>query len=112
MAEITYDYRFGPYETKDEGKLIDVVKVMGWTMIATNGERPPEEYSNRLGLPAPGDDFVPFEKLTKELSQEWLEKSDAFDLDEIRKELAVRLETPPPEPVKPTVSKPAPFEQG
>jgi hypothetical protein len=66
----------------------DAVTTVHWRLLASEGGLTTEAYGS-AGLPAPGDDFVPYAELTPDVVILWLE--DLIDADAIKANLAERL---------------------
>jgi hypothetical protein len=74
-----------------EGDLTDVVKIIHWYLLASDGVNSVSESSMvRFGEPDP-DNFIPFNDLTKEEVLAWLEAT--INVDVIKASLEQRLAT-------------------
>jgi hypothetical protein len=96
---INYSWKFRA-EVAEVGGLEDVIKVVAWTLTASDGVREVET-SSRLGFPDPDPkNFVPFEALTQETLVQWVETNPAIDLPKLKEDLAAELaKDPAPAPV-------------
>lgn len=101
---ILYSWTFPAFDTAPvEGEVEDVIKVVHWRLTATEGDHTAEVYGT-VGLEAPGEDFTPFEEITKEMVEDWV--SDVLDVDSIKAGLATQIANMVEPPI---VAKPAPW---
>ena len=108
----TYAWSFDNFEVAEkEGDLANVVKVITWHLTATDEKGRSESASDRLGMDAVDPkDFTPFEKLTKDEVQGWVEKNPALDVPAIKAALDAKLAAPIPKAPPALVTMAAPFE--
>jgi hypothetical protein len=90
---------------KNEGDLTDVVITIHWRYEATKDEFSTDTYG-ATAIPLPtGEDFTPYEELTKDQVVGWLESS--LDVEAMEKSLESQLDLL----INPTnVTLPPPFE--
>jgi hypothetical protein len=70
---IEYTWAFGPLTVKiQEDDLQNVVYIVNWRLAGADGEFFASTYGS-VQVPPPGGDFVPFDQLTEELVQQWVE---------------------------------------
>jgi hypothetical protein len=72
----TYTWEFPAFEVVyHDGAMANIVQVVHWKRIAEDGEYRAEAYGTAQ-LPAPtGDDFTPYENITKQQVTKWVEDS-------------------------------------
>lgn len=101
---ISYTWVFPAFDTAPvEGEVEDVIKVVHWRLTATEDDYNAEVYGT-VSLDAPGEDFTPFEEITKEMVEDWV--SDVLDVDSIKAGLATQIAGMIEPPI---VAKPAPW---
>jgi hypothetical protein len=107
---VEYKWSFGPMEVAPvEGKFENVVKVVPWTLTATDGERS-EAMSGNCELPPPdASDFTPFEKLTEAEVVEWIE--GCADIERFKVALAESLAGPADDATPALVMMAPPFQK-
>lgn len=101
----TYKWTISALEAAPlENSLQNVVKIIHWRLMATDGEHTAESYSS-LGLDAPvAEQFVAFENLTEADVISWLESK--LDTETLKANLDQQIETLKNPPI---VTKPAPW---
>ena len=68
-----------------------IVKALHWRVNAEKSGRKDYSYGV-LGLPAPGETFVPFEDLTEEFVIGWLDSVEYFDKEEVEAKLEEKID--------------------
>ena len=89
---ITHHLEITSFKTKDFDEKSKVVVSVGWTLSASNGERT-VSFKGQSIWEEPGEDFTPFDELTKEQVKGWVESAEPLDAHRLSLEQQLNWDT-------------------